>query len=868
MKKITSQKPVIIIIVGSLLAIIANVSFFISIPKPPISEKTQTEPIPVADTSRDHEGDTFSIVAYDPITGEIGGAGCSCYSGHINFLNDIVRNGSGTLLGAIHTQAAYNSDNQAAARTRMLNGDTPQQIVNWLVTNDPGTGTIGTRQYGIVGIDGAGTIRTAGYTGASNGNYANHILGPNYSIQGNILDTSNGQDLLNDMETAFLNAQGSLANKLMAALQAAKRVGGDNRCTTTGQSGRAAFVKVLRPSDPANNPYINISVYPNLTFVEPIDVLQCNYDTAVNTPFCRETIDTFPYIMDFEIKSWEKEQTCNVRNAWIRSRFGTPSANTGPNAASQGTLYAFVEASDLGPDNFNTRSVIGSPCFEIPINLTTTFSFNYHMYGSNMGTLNVTANDGSGWVNLWNLSGNQGNSWNTTSIDLTQFAGSTVKLRFDATTGNGELSDMAIDNISITTQPDTIEPTIENIPNQTLPGNSNCQATIIDYTNLAVVNDNADPSPIISQSPIAGTVFTGSATITLTVTDGSGNSDSTTFDVVVEDNTDPTINAIADQSVSGGANCEGTVPDYTSLAVVADNCDLSPSVSQSPIAGSTFNGTVAVVITVTDGSGNSDSTTFDVVVEDITAPEILNMPSNIILSAIANCDAIAVWNEPTVIDNCEASPIVTSDNSSGDVFPLGTTIVTYIATDGINTSTASFTVTVVDDEGPIIECPANLEVDADSDNLFILPDFTIDSIVFDNCTANPVSTQNPEAGTVITGGSIIVIIVTAIDDAGNISSCTFELTVNEYLSISTFLNESDIIIFPNPAETTFNIQNNGFSALTNVDIFDLRGRLIKTVQINQAGNSTQIDVSRFDPGVYWITIHAYDSKVIKRLIIE
>lgn len=408
------------------------------------------------DRSRDSEGDTFSIVAYDSNTGEIGGAGCSCYSGEIDFLNDIIRANDGTLLGAIHSQAAYNATNQANARARMRNGDTPAQIINWLQNNDVNTGgSIANRQYGIVGIDGAGTVRTAGFTGNSNGNYANDLQASDdgfyFSVQGNILDTQNGQDLLEDMRAAFENANGTLAHKLMAALQGAKRVGGDNRCQGEGISGRASFIRVLRPQDALNNPYIDISVYPNIAQVEPIDVLQCSYDAAVSTPLCRETINTFPYIMDFETKSWEEEQTCSTNSSWIRSRFPTLSSNTGPNGANEGTLYAYVEASDINNQGFENRVVMGSPCFEIPLNHTATMSFDYHMFGANMGTLKVTANDGTGWVELWSESGNKGASWfNDTTIDLSQFAGGTVKLRFDATTGAGFASDMAVDDVNIT----------------------------------------------------------------------------------------------------------------------------------------------------------------------------------------------------------------------------------------------------------------------------------------------------------------------------------------------------------------------------------------------------------------------------------
>lgn len=415
-----------------------------------LSDEELLDEIVNIDRSRDHEGDTFSIVAYDPATGEVGGAACSCFSGTIDFLSDLVLDGSNNILGGIHTQAAYQSGNQTIARNRMLAGDTPQEIVDYVTANDC-CGGPNSRQYGVVGFNGA-TLETAGYTGSTNGNWAGNITGPNYAIQGNILDTSDQIDILNDMEAAFLNTTGTLADKLMAALQGAKRVGGDNRCQGSGQSGRAAFVKVLRPGD--TSPYIFETTFPNISSYEPIDDLQCLYDAAVSTPFCRQTVTTFPYTMDVETKSWEKEATCGTYSSWIRSRFTTPSSNTGPTGSNQGTQYTFVEASDIGGQGTAPRSaIIGSPCFDIPANHTSELTFDYHMWGSSMGTLALTASDngGSSWTTLWSISGDQGNSWtNDQSVDLSAYAGSTVKLRFDATLGNGFASDMAIDDVQIT----------------------------------------------------------------------------------------------------------------------------------------------------------------------------------------------------------------------------------------------------------------------------------------------------------------------------------------------------------------------------------------------------------------------------------
>ncbi|MDX1702410.1 MAG: DUF1028 domain-containing protein, partial [Melioribacteraceae bacterium] len=79
--------------------------------------------------------DTFSIVAVDTVTGEIGSAGASCvgpFGGVGAFiLSDVIEG-----IGAIHTQASYNATNQQNARNRMLEGLSPQEIIDWLVAND------------------------------------------------------------------------------------------------------------------------------------------------------------------------------------------------------------------------------------------------------------------------------------------------------------------------------------------------------------------------------------------------------------------------------------------------------------------------------------------------------------------------------------------------------------------------------------------------------------------------------------------------------------------------------------------------------------------------------------------------------------
>lgn len=219
--------------------------------------------------------DTFSIVAMDPITGEVGSAGASCVDLiAANFPTDDFLGELFPGVGAINTQAWYNTTNQANARNRMNLGDTPSEIIEWLIANDV-TNQPELRQYGIVGLV-EGTIEAAGYTGVNTDDYKNHIIGANYSIQGNILL---GEEVLLEMEEAFLAEEGNLACKLLAALQGAKRVGADIRCTNNGTSSLFAFVKVAQPTDIFGSPSFLLSIRTaSNDGVEPIDELQLLFD--------------------------------------------------------------------------------------------------------------------------------------------------------------------------------------------------------------------------------------------------------------------------------------------------------------------------------------------------------------------------------------------------------------------------------------------------------------------------------------------------------------------------------------------------------------------------------------------------------------
>ncbi|MCC6725196.1 MAG: DUF1028 domain-containing protein [Saprospiraceae bacterium] len=227
--------------------------------------------------------DTFSIVAVDSLTGEVGSAGASCISADNlalyfpnddpDFIGDLLPG-----IGAINTQASYHAGNQSDAHNELENGSTPAEVIDYLSFNDV-QGNPGIRQYGIAALIN-GQPMAAGYTGADCFDYKNHVTGPNYSIQGNILL---GQQILDSMQARFLaaEAQGKcLAERLMAALQGAKVPGADTRCLGNGTSAMFAFVKVAKPDDDPASPTLRLFVSYNPVGIEPIDSLQALFDEA------------------------------------------------------------------------------------------------------------------------------------------------------------------------------------------------------------------------------------------------------------------------------------------------------------------------------------------------------------------------------------------------------------------------------------------------------------------------------------------------------------------------------------------------------------------------------------------------------------
>jgi len=237
------------------------------------------------------------------------------------------------------------------------------------------------------------------------------------------------------------------------------------------------------------------------------------------------------------------------------------------------------------------------------------------------------------------------------------------------------------------------------------PGATSCGTVVSDATlGSATASDNCAGVTVTRTGVPAGNVFpVGTTIVTYTATDRSGNTASDTQSVTVTDNTPPVVTAPGPVTLytgPGATSCSVTASDLDGTfgtGSATDNCPGVGAVSRSGVpSGNVFPvGQTTLTYSATDAHGNTGTAQQVVTVIDNTAP-VISCPANITLDPSCPTGAIATYSTPTATDNCGVQSVVrTAGPASGSVFPIGTTTVTYTATDIYNNqSSCSFTVTV------------------------------------------------------------------------------------------------------------------------------------------------------------------------------
>ena len=290
-----------------------------------------------------------------------------------------------------------------------------------------------------------------------------------------------------------------------------------NSSTITGLSVSTTYEAQVRSKCSSSNSAYSASV---------------NFSTTAIS--CSSTVSSFPYAEGFESGDGWTQVTGDDGN-WVRNSGVTPSNNTGPSSAVQGSYYMFLEAStnnSPGRIGNNATAILESPCFDLSSESAATFTFQYHMYGSNVGSLTVQASsDGTNFSDLWTLSGNQGNSWQSVDVNLGSYTGATVKLRLVGTTGPGWSSDIAVDDLSVTTgTADTQAPSVptglstSNITTSSIDLSWNASTDNVGVTGYDVYVDNVlNGSSAATVYSITGLSANTSYALSVRAKDAAGN---------------------------------------------------------------------------------------------------------------------------------------------------------------------------------------------------------------------------------------------------------------------------------------------------------------------------------------------------------
>ncbi|MCY1721139.1 HYR domain-containing protein [Prolixibacteraceae bacterium Z1-6] len=135
----------------------------------------------------------------------------------------------------------------------------------------------------------------------------------------------------------------------------------------------------------------------------------------------------------------------------------------------------------------------------------------------------------------------------------------------------------------------------------------------------------------------------------------------------------------------------------------------SPEDGVNQIGGYSFNvGVTLLTYTVESNLSETNISTISIEVVDSEAPQIVSAPGDIgVSNDPGECSAHVYWSDPVARDNCLDSEqlVYTSNYKSGEKFPVGETVVRYSITDGKNSTEFSFTVSVKDNEGPVVSAP-------------------------------------------------------------------------------------------------------------------------------------------------------------------
>ncbi|MEO7080257.1 MAG: HYR domain-containing protein, partial [Flavobacteriales bacterium] len=306
---------------------------------------------------------------------------------------------------------------------------------------------------------------------------------------------------------------------------------------------------------------------------------------------------------------------------------------------------------------------------------------------------------------------------------------------------------------------DTIKPTITCPDPVTVATSAGCSA-INPVLGTPVASDNCGPVTVTNNAP--PTFPLGITNVVWSAKDASGNIRTCIQKVTVKDYTPPSITCPPDRNATANSGC-ATSMVALGTPVAADNCGIA-SVNNNATSSYTV-GITTVTWTVMDNAGNTNTCTQHVTVTDISPPT-LSCPPPVQVATNNGCTATGVnLGNPVAADNCD---MISLTNDAPNAFSLGTTTVTWTASDiSGNTATCTQIVTVTDETGPIALC-REITVNVDNTGWAHVTAAMVNDGSSDNCTLASMSVSPQDFNSV--GDYEVTLTVT--DAAGNSAVCS------------------------------------------------------------------------------------------------
>jgi hypothetical protein len=382
------------------------------------------------------------------------------------------------------------------------------------------------------------------------------------------------------------------------------------------------------------------------------------------------------------------------------------------------------------------------------------------------------------------------------------------------------------------------------------------------------VNDNSTDNCSIVSMSVNPANFTctniGANSVALTVTDGSGNSHTTNFNVNIEDNMAP--EAIG-QNLT--LNLDGNSSVTTTAEAVdngsSDNCEITDmTLSQYTF---TEEGVFDIDFTVIDGEENSTTITVQITVVD---SEDINPPTAICQNAGVNLDANGEATITTdMIDNGswdEEGDVTLSVNPTNvDCSDLGNITVTLTVTDGGgNTDQCTSTLSVNDITTPNMQAQ-NITIDLaeTAPSPYIIYPEDVDNGSSDNCSFTMQVSPNSFEHT-----GVYDVTLSGEDESGNTSETSLQLTAIRSVGIPEAENAAGIHIYPNPTSGMVRIETN--QPIEQIRIYNLIGQLVYENKPQPDKNKKQIKIqtANWTAGIYTVNTRttAGFQKTIKLIV--